>query len=68
MLRPPRALAPTDEELAAAFYREAVRDLQDARILHTHQRWSGCMTASMHATEKRSRPCCFSTEPGTGWT
>ena len=42
---------PTETEMAAAFFQEAARHLQDARILHRCGRFPGSVTSAMKAVE-----------------
>ena len=42
---------PRETEMAAAFFREAARHLQDARILHRSKRHPGSITSAMKAVE-----------------
>lgn len=42
---------PKDEDVARAFFAEAVRHLQDARVLHVSTRYAAAMTSSMKAVE-----------------
>lgn len=42
---------PRDNELAHAYFSEAARHLQDARILHAASRYAGAITSTMKAVE-----------------
>ncbi len=42
---------PREEQMAKAFFQEAARHLQDARVLHLSQRFPGSITSTMKAVE-----------------
>ena len=42
---------PHDDDLARAYFSEAIRHLQDARVLHEVGRYAGAITSTMKATE-----------------
>ncbi len=52
--------------MAKAFFQEATRHLQDARVLHRAQRFAGSVTSSMKATELGLKSVLFQ-YGATGW-
>ena len=57
---------PEKEPFARAFFAEAARHLEDARILHTAQRYPASITSSMKAAELGMK-CVFILDGALGW-
>ncbi len=57
---------PREGQMAEAFYREAARHLQDARVLHRSQRHPGSITSAMKAVELGLKSVLI-IDGATGW-